>query len=125
MFSGYDRFWFFPDALLLTYQGKKAAERSPGVGQATDMFVIDWNGFRQVPHMVQLLEQVYYKELNDARIGKWNEIVQRMAKDEKILKPPEETKKEEFQQQKPSTDEKEASSVPGESNPKTTPKETG
>ena len=40
MFSGYDRNWNLPNALLVTYSAKRRAEVSPGVGKATDMFLI-------------------------------------------------------------------------------------
>src|ERR1039457_666010 len=40
MFAGYDRAWSLPKALLVTYSAKRRAEVSPGVGRATDMFLV-------------------------------------------------------------------------------------
>lgn len=37
---GYDRAWPLMDALLLTNMAKKQAEKAPGVGAVTDMFII-------------------------------------------------------------------------------------
>lgn len=43
MFAGHTRTKPFPETLLLTYAAKKHAEVAPGVGEATDMFLIGPN----------------------------------------------------------------------------------
>lgn len=40
MFSGHTRRNYLPETLLLTYTAKKRAEAAPGVGTATDMFIV-------------------------------------------------------------------------------------
>lgn len=40
MFAGHTRYRAFSETLLLVYSAKKRAEVAPGVGQATDMFMI-------------------------------------------------------------------------------------
>lgn len=43
MFAGHTRYKSFPETLLLVFSAKKRAEVAPGVGEATDMFMIGPN----------------------------------------------------------------------------------
>jgi hypothetical protein len=53
----------FEETLLLVYSAKKRAEVAPGVGKATDMFMVgDMGGHVQVgDHVIQNLQQIYDK----------------------------------------------------------------
>ncbi len=62
MFAGYTRFWPFERALFLTYTAKKRAEVAPGVGNATDVFIVGphANPMVQVPQqMVDELQKIH------------------------------------------------------------------
>lgn len=59
MFNQYTKDWAFARTLLLTYAAKKRAEVAPGVGRATDMFVIIKRYTAVHDIMVQDLEKMY------------------------------------------------------------------
>lgn len=62
MFSGHTRMRPYPETLLLTYAAKKRAEVAPGVGEATDMFVIgsDVGSYRPLNEVIiGVLETIY------------------------------------------------------------------
>lgn len=64
MFAGHSIIKWFPDTVLSVYAAKKRAEVAPGVGEATDMFIVhELGGFnRFLAHEIQGLESIY-KEL--------------------------------------------------------------
>lgn len=64
MFAGHTRFKLFPETLLLVFSAKKRAEVAPGVGKATDMFMISGLGsYVQVDdHHLMELEKIYKAE---------------------------------------------------------------
>jgi uncharacterized protein YijF (DUF1287 family) len=62
MFAGHTRQRAFPESLLLVYSAKKRAEVAPGVGEATDMFLIGpaLGSFTPVgSHVLENLEKIY------------------------------------------------------------------
>jgi hypothetical protein len=63
MFAGHTVRKGFEETLLLVYSAKKRAEVAPGVGKATDMFMVgDMGGHVQVgDHVIQNLQQIYDK----------------------------------------------------------------
>jgi hypothetical protein len=56
MFTGYTRHKFMPETMLAAYSAKKRAEVAPGVGEATDMFLIGplMGSYNTISEAVQL-----------------------------------------------------------------------
>ena len=66
MFAGHTRLKSFPETLLLVYSAKKRAEVAPGVGEATDMFMIGprLGSYTEVgDHVLTRLKKIYIDEL--------------------------------------------------------------
>lgn len=62
MFSGHTRFKPLPETLLTVYSAKKRSDVAPGVGKATDMFIIGPQLGSYVPigdHVLSELEKIY------------------------------------------------------------------
>jgi 20S proteasome alpha/beta subunit len=61
MFAGHTRQRQLPETLLLTYSAKKRAEVAPGVGEATDMFMVSGLGSYTAigDHVLDELEKIY------------------------------------------------------------------
>ncbi len=87
MFSGYDSAWDLPRALLVAYSAKRRSEVSPGVGKATDMFLIGpalGSYFRIGDHVLLELGKNYDQtQRNIARAAKKSE--RRMVEFDKEL----------------------------------------
>ena len=50
----------FKEALFLAYEAKRLAERAPGVGKKTDIWIINENGIKDVsPIVLKELEEIY------------------------------------------------------------------
>jgi len=81
----YDRLWTFHNAMLLMYSAKRRAEISPGVGTATDVFIIDSRGFRDVvPPALEAL-QVYHNEFESTVSRARGSITERMMRNPLFL----------------------------------------
>jgi hypothetical protein len=61
MFAGHTRQRLLPETLMLVYSAKKRAEVAPGVGTATDMFLIEPPGkyFDVGTHVLDQLDGCY------------------------------------------------------------------
>jgi hypothetical protein len=62
MFSGHTKYKPMPETLLSTYAAKKRAEVAPGVGRATDMFMIGprlGSYIAIAPHVMAKLDEIY------------------------------------------------------------------
>jgi hypothetical protein len=61
MFGSHNKYRPFAESLMLVYSAKKRAEVAPGVGEATDMFVIDGLGGHTPVgyHVLGELEKIY------------------------------------------------------------------
>jgi 20S proteasome alpha/beta subunit len=89
--SGFGRHWGLPETLLLMYQAKKSAERSPGVGPTTDLLTVSREGIEMwEPEAVDALEE-YHCELEQVIERTRDELCARMIGDARIFwGPPEE-----------------------------------
>jgi len=69
MFGGHHKYRPFPESLLLVYSSKKRAEVAPGVGNATDMFIIEGlEGHTAVGlHVLDGLERIYQTAQNEQK----------------------------------------------------------
>lgn len=60
LFAGYTNKWEFAHTMLLAHRAKKRAEAAPGVGKATDMFLITHSGFINIgDEHVKELDRIY------------------------------------------------------------------
>jgi hypothetical protein len=85
MSSGYDRTFPLVSSMLLAFSAKKQAERAPGVGKITDMFIVGRKGgFLFRPEMVQAVQQHYEGMVQQFQLAR-SETVQKMEKDGRLL----------------------------------------
>jgi hypothetical protein len=68
MLASYTHVVAYYRALYQTFAAKKRAEVAPGVGDFTDMFLINRNGVTQVPPaVIDVLNEIYAKNLERVR----------------------------------------------------------
>lgn len=101
MFSGHTRLKPFPETLLTVYSAKKRAEVAPGVGEATDMFVVgpSLGSYTVIgEHVLSRLAKIYADEQKRERKASINarekvnqyvdEIIQATtAKSQEVIQP--------------------------------------
>lgn len=58
----------FKEALFLAYEAKRLAERAPGVGRRTDIWVIDENGIKEIsPIVLKELDEIYEDKMKSQK----------------------------------------------------------
>lgn len=90
MFAGYTLGRSYPETLMLTYASKKRSEAAPGVGEATDMFIIGTTlgSFKRIPaSLIDRLEKTYQtmrdeirtsRDKSEGEIREWfNEVIRK------------------------------------------------
>ena len=71
--------WRMPETLLLLYSAKMQSEASPGIGKATDIFVIDDKGFRLLSlEAIGALEE-HYAAMEKANKKAWTAAVAKLG----------------------------------------------
>jgi hypothetical protein len=82
---GYDGSWPLQATILLMYSAKRKAERAPGVGRETDMFLISKRGLAPAtPRILSAIEKHHQRFEEKVRASREQTIVE-MAKDHEVF----------------------------------------